>query len=196
MGVSYRLPSDYSHCLVVLISLFSSGSSSAWSYCSSTLPCACPSCCAVLGKWLNKPGDEWAVKSSCQHRQAPPASREAPYVIATSVTVFPLMKSLCFLTALCCFFSHFCRFFPLFLPGKKHPRFKRGSGFSLCTRVAFVELYYLGKADFCVCVCEVVNHELKMRLGFCSRWRRITKGWMVSHFHTSLPSRPTAFHKS
>lgn len=46
------------------------------------------------GPATEQPGDEWAVKSSCQHRQPPTVSRGAPYVI-----MFPLMQNLCHLTA-------------------------------------------------------------------------------------------------
>lgn len=63
--------------------------------------------------------------------------------------------------------------------------------------MAFVELDYFGKADF---FCEVVNHELKMRLEFCYRSAVLAlNNKKLDHFkfiQMPFTSHPAAFYKS
>lgn len=62
--------------------------------------------------------------------------------------------------------------------------------------MAFVELDYFGEADFFFC--EVVNHELKMRLEFCYRSAVLAlNNKKLDHFtflRMPFTSHPTAFH--
>lgn len=65
--------------------------------------------------------------------------------------------------------------------------------------MAFVELDYFGEADFYFFFCEVVNHELKMRLEFCYRSAVLAlNNKKLDHFtflRMPFTSHPTAFHK-
>lgn len=65
--------------------------------------------------------------------------------------------------------------------------------------MAFVELDYFGEADFFFFFCEVVNHELKMRLEFCYRSAVLAlNNKKLDHFtflRMPFTSHPTAFHK-
>lgn len=65
--------------------------------------------------------------------------------------------------------------------------------------MAFVELDYFGEAIFFIFFCEVVNHELKMRLEFCYRSAVLAlNNKKLDHFtflRMPFTSHPTAFHK-
>lgn len=65
--------------------------------------------------------------------------------------------------------------------------------------MSFVELDYFGEAEYFF-FCEVVNHELKMRLEFCYRSAALAlNNKKLDHFkflQMPFTSHPAAFHKS
>lgn len=132
------------------------------------------SCCAELGEQLNNLGDEWAVKSFCRRR--PTVSAGAPYVIATSVTVFlpsdakPLSPGSSLLLHSCFFFSLAISWF------KQRGRF---SAWLLWNWIILEKKIFLVGG-------EVVNHELKMRPELCNCSVVLAlnnKSWITSYFY-------------